>query len=189
MAESVVALYNRALQKLGADRVSAADQDHPNARSMTACYGPLRKRLIRRYKWGFAITRVEIAADSDATAYGDHNRYRIPGECLRILRDNDEGARLDWKREGGYIVTDDASPIPLRYLADITDPTEWDASFDECLAVLMALETCVEITGSNGQKQNLMKEWTEALADARQDNSFEEDPVEPLTDDLVLAML
>lgn len=189
MAESVVAIANRALQKLGAQRISAMDQNHPNARSMAACYGALRKRLIRRYKWGFAITRVEIAADADQTTYGDHNQYRIPAECLRILRDNDTRMRLDWKREGQYIVSDDESPIQFRYLSDITDPTQFDASFDELLATLMALECCEEITGSTAKKSTLMQEWKEALADAKQDNSFEEDPVEPLEDDLVMAML
>jgi hypothetical protein len=189
MADSVVAVANRALQKLGASRISAMDQDHPNARTMSACYGPLRRRLIRRYKWGFAIARVEIAADEDETAYGELGRYRIPAECLRILRDNDTRVRRDWKREGEFIISADASPLQLRYLTDVTDPTKWDASFDECLASLMALEACEEITGSSAKKGNLMQEWKDALSDAKQDNAYEEEPVVPLEDDLVLAML
>ncbi len=189
MADSVVAIANRALQKLGASRISAMDQNHPNARSMNACYDSLRKLLIRKYKWGFAITRVEIAADVDVTAYDEHNLYRIPAECLRILRDNDTRHRQDWKREGEYIVSDDESPLQLRYLSDITDPTKFDASFDELLSTLMALECCEEITGSTAKKQTLMAEWKDAFADAKQNNAFEEDPVEPLVDDLVLAML
>lgn len=189
MATSKVAICNRALQKLGAERVESLTQDHPNARSMSAAYDPVRERLIRRHPWNFAIKRESIAADGNGPTWGDWYRYSLPNDFLRLLRDDESGTRLDWKIEGEYILSRDQAPLEIRYLANITTPSTFDVTFREALACALALETCEEITQSTGKKQSIQQDFKEVMADAAKSNAWEKDADVSLDDDWLLARL
>src|SRR3954468_7053964 len=114
MALSKVAIANRALQKLGAKRIESLTQDHPNARSMNVCFDQIRDALLRRYIWTFAKRRDSLAADGDQTVWGGHNRFSVPNDFIRLVRDDESGFRVDWDLESDdtgtqFIITDDAA--------------------------------------------------------------------------------
>jgi hypothetical protein len=185
MAASEVSLANRALQILGVSQgIESLSQDHPNARTMTRVLEPRRQALLRKYRWTFAIKRASVAADGDQTLWGDLNRYGKPNDFLRLLRDGDvPNVREDWKIEELFIVTGDSSPLEFRYVADITDPTQWDALFFEVLAHDMANETCKEVTGSTAAKQDIKDDLKTLLSEAKLVGAMEEDPTEAVDDD------
>jgi len=185
MAASEVSLANRALQILGVSQgIESLSQDHPNARTMTRVLEPRRQAMLRKYRWTFAIKRASVAADGDQTLWGDLNRYGKPNDFLRLLRDGDvPNVREDWKIEELFIVTGDSSPLEFRYVADITDPTQWDALFFEVLAHDMANETCKEVTGSTAAKQDIKDDLKTLLSEAKLVGAMEEDPTEAVDDD------
>lgn len=189
MAASEVSLANRALQILGVSQgIESLAQDHPNARSMSRVLEPRRQAMLRKYRWTFAIKRASVAADGTQTAWGSLNRYSKPNDFLRLLRDKDvPNRREDWKIEERYIITADASPLEFRYIADITDPTQWDSLFFEALAHDMAHESCKEVTGSTGAKQDIKDDLKTILSEAKHVGAMEEDPVEAVEDDWLQA--
>lgn len=190
MADSDVAIANRAIQILGSsERIESLTQDHPNARTMNAAYAAIRNALLRKYKWNFAVKRASVAADAAQTLWGKLNRFPFPNDCLRILRDDELGLRLDWKVEGKFIITADKAPLDFKYIAKITDPVQFDPLFDEVFAHHLAVATCKEITGSTANVEDARKGLKEALDSAKQANAYEEDAVEPLDDDWILARL
>ena len=191
MAASNVSLANRALQILGSSNtIESLTEDSPNARTMNRALEPRRRAMLRRYRWTFAITRASVAADGDQTTFGSYNRFALPNGFIRLLRDVDRpDVRKDWRIEGRFIVTEDASPLQFRYIADVTDPTLWDVLFFETLAHDMAHETCEEVTGSSAKKQEIKDDLKAILAEAKLIGGIEEDPVEALEDDHILAML
>lgn len=170
---SKVEIANGALQKLGAKRIESLTQDHPNARSMAAAYDGVRKAMLRRYNWSFAIKRESIAADGDGPTWGDWNRYSLPNDFLRLIRDDETGFATDWKIEGLYILSADASPLEIRYVADIDDPNYYDALFAEAMSTKLALETCEEITQSTSKKAGLQKDYDECIAEAKREGAIE----------------
>ena len=146
MAASTVLIANRALQKLGAKRISSLTQDHPNARSMNAAFESVRDAELRRYIWSFAIKRASIAADgTDETILNTWNRYSLPNDFIRLIRDDESGFYVDWKIEGLYILSATTSPLEIRYVARIEDPNYYDPLFSEALAAKLALECAIEI--------------------------------------------
>lgn len=187
MATSNVAIANGALQRLGARRIEALSQDHPNARSMNAAFERERQKTIRRYDWSFAIKRAEIAADGDDPVWGDYNRYSLPNDYLRLLRDDESGVRVDWKLEGNFILTKDASPLYIRYLADITDPNMFDALFRDVFELRLAVVCCKEVTGSNSLKNDLYSELGDAIAEAKKWGAIEKGGQDQPEDDWLLA--
>ena len=139
MATSKVAIANGALQRLGAKRIEALTQDHPNARSMNAAFERTVKAEIRRYDWSFAIKRESVAADGDDPTWGDWTRYGLPNDYIRLLRDDESGGNVDWRIEGQYILSRDAAPLEFRYIAYIEDVNFYDSLFIEALECKLAL--------------------------------------------------
>lgn len=189
MATSKVAICNRALQRLGAERIESLSQNHPNARSMNAVYDPVRERLLRKHKWNFALARASIAADPAGPTWGDWTRYALPGDFLRLIRDDETGVRVDWKIEGLFILSRDSAPLEFRYISNITSPSTFDSTFREVLSCALALETCEEITQSTQKKQGIMQDMKVLMDEAAATNSWEKDADVPVEDDWILARL
>jgi len=189
MAVSDVSIANRALQRLGAKSIESLSQDHPNARSINRAYEHVRNFLLRRYRWSFAIKRASVAKDSTATTWGGLNRYSLPNDYIRLLRDKDQpDIRKDWTIEGRYIVTADGSPLQFRYVAEITDPTQFDKAFNEAFALSLAAACAKEVTGSEGNVQAIKEELKDTIAVAKNCNAIEEDPEQSVDDDWITAM-
>lgn len=183
MAVSNVSIANRALQLLGSSRrLESLTQDHPNARSLNLAYDSTRQALLRRYEWGFAIRRASIAADGDQTEWGEHNRYSLPNDFLRLSRDDELGFSKDWKIEDTFIITDDDSPLEIRYIVDVTDPNSFDSLFREAFENRLAYVTCKEITGSTDLHRELNANFKEIIAEAKLVQAIEK-PAQALDDE------
>ncbi len=187
MATSKVAIANGALQRLGAKRIESLSQDHPNARSMNVAFDRVVKAEIRKYDWNFAIKRESVAADGDDPTWGDWNRYSLPNDYIRLLRDDESGQRVDWRIEGQFILSRDASPLQFRYLAHIEDPNFYDSTFIDVLECKLALVCCKEITGSHANAAGIKLDYEEAIAEARKANAFEKEAQDFPEDDWLAA--
>jgi len=88
----------------------------------------------------------------------------------------------DWTIERGFIVTADAAPLQIRYIADITDPTMYDAAFDEAFAAYLAVECCDEITQSNTKKKLVVDDADKQIKIAYRIGAIEKGPQEVVQD-------
>lgn len=168
MPLSNLEVANYALQKLGAKRVESFDQDHPNARSISAVFDLVRRAELRKHIWNFAVRRATLAADTAQTDWGSHNRFRLPTGYLRLIFDDETGEHVDWTVEsdaadGKFIITDDDAPLYIKYIHDVDTPALYDDLFVEAIACKMAYEMCREITGSSEQKAQLYRDYNDAL--------------------------
>lgn len=187
MATSKVAIANGGLQRLGAKRIESLTQAHPNARSMNAVFDKVIRAEIRRYGWNFAIKRESVAADGDGPTWGDWNRYSLPNDFLRLLRDDESGQNVDWRIEGLHILSRDASPLEFRYLAHIEDPNYYDSLFIEAVECKLAMVTCEEVTGSTTKASKIADDYKDAIAQARMTNAMEKEAQEFPEDDWLAA--
>jgi len=170
---------------LGASRIASLTQDSKNARVMNTAFEPVKRNLIRRYDWSFAIKRDSIAAQAAQTKWGELNRFALPNDYLRLLRNKEIDFldfNHDWTIEGRFIVTADAAPLEIRYLADIADPTLFDATFDEALSALLAVECAEEITQSNTKKKQLRQDSLDQIKIAFRLGAIEKGPQEVIQD-------
>jgi hypothetical protein len=184
---SVVEICNRALQKLGAARITSLTQDTPNARSCNVAYNVLRKAELRSHPWSFAIKRAELAADATAPSWGRANSFTLPSDFLRLMDDypEDNMNNKDWQIEGKKILTDDDAPLYIRYIYDVEDPNEFDSLFSEALSSKIAMELCEEITQSNSKLQAVSEMYKAAIREARRINAIENVAAKPPEDEWI----
>jgi hypothetical protein len=191
MATSKVAIANRGLQLLGAKRIESLAQDQPNARSMSAAYDAVRDNELRKFTWGFSIRRAAIAADGSQTEWGDWNRYSVPNDFIRLIRDDETGIAPDWRIEGSeigkVIITMDSSPLYIRYVSLVDDPNQYDASFREAFSAALAKATCFEITQSSRKMDACDAAYQDAIEEAKRIGSIEEPAQEFPEDDWILV--
>jgi hypothetical protein len=179
-----VEIANRALQLLGAKRITEFTEDSRNARAINAAYEPIKRSLLRKHTWVCATKRAQLAANSTAPLFGKTNAFQVPSDFIRLLPLDPEYQTNDDDRiiEGRNILTNEDAPLDVRYIYDITDPNEMDPLFREALSASLAEGLCEEITQSNTKIATAKVVKDEAIAEAKKANAIEK-PAEQPTED------
>jgi hypothetical protein len=73
-------------------------------------------------------------------------------------------------------VSTDTSPLEIRYVYDVTDPTVFDAMFCELLAYRIALAINIDLSDSTAKQQLLQQGYKAALIEARKVDALESVP-------------
>lgn len=182
-------ICNRALQKLGAARITELTQDTVSARACNVCYEILRDAELRAHPWNFSVKRAELAASATEPEWGRANEFPLPSDFLRLLPDYPEDNRntKDWQIEGQSILSDDDDPIYIRYVYRVTDVSIMDPLFREALSCRIAIELCESLTQSNTKKDGLRADYERSIREARRANAFENVPAIPAEDSWITA--
>ncbi|MBM4071989.1 MAG: hypothetical protein FJ271_24145 [Planctomycetes bacterium] len=192
---SDVQIANRALVKLGEKTIVSLTEDSNPARAINECYVLVRRNEIRRHPWHFAKKRAKLAVSVTAPEFDFLYAYPLPADCLRVLMPHPQSnsvqydGKVDWKIEGRNILSNEAGPLKITYLADITDPEQFDASFVDTFAARLAAEVAHRLTGSVDKRKMAFEEYRMSLFEARQTNAFEQFSIERVRDDWEIARL
>lgn len=129
------------------------------------------------------------------------NIFRLPAGYLRqVTSAPKQGANPflgapvgrtsnDWEFEGNYILSQQSTPIMLRFVADIQSVPKMDDMFCEGLAARIALEACEGITNSTAKQQTCINIYKQTMGEARIVNAVEIGPVQPTEDDYVTCRI
>jgi len=192
---SDVEIANRALSKLGDKTIVSLTEDSNSARAINECYVLVRKNEIRRHPWHFAKKRALLAASATAPAFDFSYAYPLPSDCLRVLMPHPESdsvqydGKVDWKLEGRSILSDQAGPLKITYLADVTDSEQFDSAFVDTFAARLAAEVSMRLTGSAEKRKLALEEYRMSLLEARRVNAFEQFSIERPMGDWEIARL
>jgi hypothetical protein len=188
---SKVEICNRALQKLGAKRITALTDDSVNARACNFAYDPVRLAELQAHPWAFAVKRATLAASATAPTHTKTRIFPLPADYLRLLPNDPEENfnTIEWQVEGNNIVTNDDAPLNIRYVADITDPNAFSALFREALSAKLALELAEELSQSNTKKRDLAELYDREIAKARKQNAFVSLKQQPPEDSYITVRL
>jgi hypothetical protein len=145
-------------------------------------YPFIRDAELRANQWSFARARVSIAEDGGTPLFGPQHQYRKPADFLRLIKTKYERRRV----EGEFIVTDEASPLDLKYIARV-DASAFDPMFTQALACSLALALTEKITTSTSKKQDIKSDYNDIIAEAKKVNAIEAPPTDTPEDTFVLV--
>lgn len=179
---SQVQIVNQALTKLGAARITSMDDGTNSARVMSAIYDIKRDAELAANPWTFAIKRASLPASTSTPAFGWAYAYPLPSDFLSLVQvgedftfyESDTGALFEV--EGGAILTNESSPLDVRYVYRVTNPGLYPALFVEALACRLAAEACEQITQNQSKREAAWSEYKQALRQARRTNAIEQPP-------------
>ncbi len=179
-----IGIINRGLQLLGSQSIASLQENSRGAKAMLRAYDSVLLAELRANTWGFSIKRANLAADPTPPIFGKTQYFPLPGDFLFLASDEvsfDNPSRHDWQIEGTSIVSDEAAPLPIRYVSSNITESNFDVLFAEALAASLAEATCEEITNSNTKLQGIMQRKKDVLGDARKRNSVEKAPTKSPT--------
>ena len=161
---SVVDICNGSLNQLGATTILSLTEDSKNARLCNSRYTQVRDAVFRSHPWNCLQKRIELAADTDAPAWGFSYAYTLPADCLRLLRILDYDS--NYKVEGRKILSNTSS-MKILYIGRITDPNEYDESLRETLSAALGADIAFAVTSNNQTATNMYNLFQDKLKDAR----------------------
>lgn len=179
---SKVSIANRALTKLGAERILLLEDENQQARVMKSMFDDVRDSEIRRHRWKFAIKRVELVALATAPLFGYRNQFPLPNDYIGLVQVGEHYARTGqqalWSVEGGNILTNLPAPLRIRYQARIENTGLFDPLFVEVLSCKLAMEACETLTQSGTKYQAAADAYQFAIREAVRQDAIENPPDE-----------
>ena len=179
-SETTVA--TRALRRLGQPPVTVLDGSTPQGAILLDLFVGTRDALLVAAKPRFAWARASLAEDAAyaalTTRVGWAHRYPVPADYLAPLGlgPEEEAWSDPWTEEGGAILTDLGAPLPLRYVARVTDVARWSGDFVDLMALTLAAEAAYPITESTTRAEALRQEADAKLTLLRHDQSLRGTP-------------
>lgn len=155
MAITPLDIANMALAVLDEAPIDSLDQDVKAARLLNLHFDLTREAELARHAWVFAILRATLAGADIGSGGGTLNHaYELPADCLRPLppthNGEPDGVPLSWRQEAGLIYSDRPGPLVLRYIANLTDPNDWDSLFSEVVVAALAVKLAHPLTHKAG---------------------------------------
>lgn len=177
---SQVDIGNLACIDLGAARVVSFDDGSKNAVLLSLLYEPTRRALLSDHPWTFATARANLPNSLTAPAFGWSLQYPVPADFLKLVQLGDDfvfyvnpcGEPL-FTVEGRSILTDQGSPLPVRYIQDVTDTGRFSALFTLALAKSVAIAMNESLTQNLQKKQALQGELNDLIKRAKRSNDIQ----------------
>lgn len=133
---SEVSICNGALTHVGASFITSFEDGTETADLCAEHYPTTRDALLARFPWGFATKRAQLAQNATAPLFNWLYAYELPNDYLRLIETNIDGAA--YSIEGRAIVTDEAAPVKIAYVARIEDTGFFPEYFRELLEYVLA---------------------------------------------------
>lgn len=146
-------LCNMALARIGDKRINDFETDaSTQGIHCRLHYEQTKKALLRSFRWNFASKRVALSEDSSTPLFEWDHQYLLPSDFLRLrFVYEDDGVDTEDDRfeiEGRKILTN-YDTCNIKYIRDVTDPTEFDALFVELLVLRLAWKLINPLAGTN----------------------------------------
>jgi len=180
---SQVDICNIALSNLGDQLITSMTEANSRARACNLRFDDTRDAVLRTHPWNCATSRATLAV-SGTPNWGYSNSFALPTECLRVLEVDDPDQ--EWKIEGRNIVSDGSS-IKIRYIAQVTDTTLFDATLIQAIALRLGYEIAETLTGNLDLKREMWQKFQFALSEARSNDAMEGTPERIESDEFLLA--
>jgi len=151
MADSKTDIINLAATYISEARAIDPETDTGETpRTLNFLYDHARKKVLRAHTWGCAKVDVQISSDSTAPLFKWARAYTLPVEWVRNVSISEtdidfiECPRYEIK--GRKLLTDEASPLNLTYIQDLTNVGDMDDMLIEGIARRLAADACLART-------------------------------------------
>ena len=170
---SEIGIINRALAKIGDQRITSRTDNVNRARIMDSLYDGVRDELLRESPWNFATKRTSLAADPVAPVYEWETAFAVPADILYMVSTENNSA---YRLEGNQILSNQENSLKITYIRRVTDATEFDTGFAEALAAKLAYEAVSNIAADPVLEDKLFRDYNLTLSRAKKTDGQEDDP-------------
>jgi hypothetical protein len=175
-------IYNTALFRVKEQPLISDASPGRTADAVRQSYRVARPALLRRYRWQFAMARVELSPLASPPLPGWKYHFQLPADFLTVVgvsSDKHVGKRVFseepniYRVMGNRIVSDDDT-IVLTYIRDMTAVAEFDPLFTDALCWSMAQDLALALAADRELAVMCSDMFDAALKAARRAGSLEQ---------------
>lgn len=186
---SIVDICNLALSRIGHSFISTLSEGTKPAQLCTLFYPISRDAMLRDHTWNFAVKRSTLAVSADEPNHEWDYKFALPTDCLKVIRCDldDLGGEIvpaypysstdAYAIEGRYLLAN-SDDVSIEYVAQITDPTQFDSLFVDCLAQRLAAELAMPLADNASLAKSMWDIYTLKIREARSTDAQEGTPRE-----------
>lgn len=165
MSTTETDICNRALGRLGQERILNMTDPGAGARACQLHFDGTRDEVLRSHRWNFAMARAALSQLSEAPAFGWDYQYALPADFIRALEVNEteDGLGEPWTIEGSNLLTNEAT-VNLLYIKRETTVAMWDPLFQEAVTLKLAMKLSTVLRGSSSQVVDFAQEYDRLTA-------------------------
>jgi hypothetical protein len=180
---SEVSICNEALALVGSAPITSLSDANDAARLCARLYPDTLNEVLDAYPWAFAQARVQLSRDATDPIFGYSARFLFPSDGIRV--NEVFPSRIEWVREGPYILTNDADELRVRYTKRVDDPSLFSPTFIRTLALKLASKLAFPLTKKLDLAERRFAEYGASIDEARSVNAQESDTRRFEVDDLI----
>jgi len=165
-----IEIINVALSRIGANELTSLDDGTAEQKLAVNLWSIARRACLRDHPWNFAIRDIELNQVSEYVPFEFQYRYQLPSDYLRLLQLYGNPV---FKIQGRAILTNERT-CKIKYVSDVVDSSEWDASFDDLLAQRLAADMAYALTKSQATADSMFAIYDRKLKSARHIDSSED---------------
>jgi hypothetical protein len=173
-------IANNALSYLSAGRIITIDDTlDEKARTIKAIFETTSMEVIREHRWSCCVRRVQLARLAESPTkvgnFGYTYAYQLPVDILRFLDLNGE----PWKVKTQFLDVNgdelhcNEAEAYIRYVANITDTSQWDVLLAKAVAVAIAAKVARRITKDGMSAEQLIPLYERVVAQAKHVDAME----------------
>ncbi|MHB9878298.1 hypothetical protein ACSMXM_01335 [Pacificimonas sp. ICDLI1SI03] len=155
----------------GVTPIRDPNEDSAAARAFAAIWTVARQAVLREGQWNFAMRRLQLQAAAGVDrpeTYPFEQGYRLPPDMLRFVEILDERVTTcGYQIEGQYLLANSGGPVRIRYVVDVEEVAEWDASAVDALALRLAHDACEPLQSDPERRDRLWGRYQDTLKGAR----------------------
>jgi hypothetical protein len=169
---SQVEITNLALSRIGANTITSLTDGTAEQKLAVVTWDIARRACLRDHAWNFACKDVELNQISGYTAFEYDYAYQLPSDYIRLLQFY---GNPNFRVQGRRILTDE-TVCKIKYIYDVTDSPDWDASFTDLMAQRMAVDMAYALTKSQSSADSMYAIYNQKLKLAKHIDSTEDVP-------------
>ena len=181
---SAIDICNLALIELKQESVVQLNPPSTQVEQIMALeYHQVRRAVLRKHTWNFAIKRAALTPSSDVTPeFGFSHGYILPNDFIRFVGIyNSEGELIDkayYDIEDGniYYNGEDNTAINIRYIYDLDQVSKFDPLFIDMFKLELAVAVAPKFSGTEARQSALIKRLETVSAEAKSIDGQERPP-------------
>lgn len=167
-----LSICNAALNRIGAEPISDLSDNNKRAKLCNAHYARVRDELLAEHPWHFALKQVKISPTGTTPTLDYTQEFDVPADYLRAYLVSPD--YIEYKRVGDVFLADE-NELSLTYIAE-TAEADFAVWFTATLILKLAVELSYSMVQSNELHERLLKNYEDALRNARLYNAQEGTP-------------
>lgn len=160
---SQIQIINVALSRIGANEIQSLSTNSAEQKLAVIFWDVARQACLRDHPWNFALKDSQLNKVDGYVPYEYQYAYQLPADFIRLIQFY---GNPTFKVQGKRILTNE-DVCKIKYVADVQDTLQWDASFTDLLAQRLAFDMAYALTKSQATADTMWSIYQQKLKTAR----------------------